>query len=86
VSINFNDMGLDLAGPVYYQYQCKRIDLGGDSGFACDAEGDLDGDGDESLWVLCSDEDEDGACDGATAKGNVGAVTWFPHRTSAERF
>ena len=84
--INFQDLDLDIGGVLYYQYECAVVGIGADTGFACDAEADLDADGASSVWAICSDNDENNVCDGPTNKGNVAPVVWYPVRTTAERF
>lgn len=85
-TITFQDLDLDIGGVLYYQYECAALAVGNDSGFACDAEADLDADGAPSTWVVCSDNDEDNTCDGPTNRGNVAPIPWYPIRVSAERF
>jgi prepilin-type N-terminal cleavage/methylation domain-containing protein len=85
-AISFQDMDIDIGSFLFYQYQCTALNPGGDVGYACDAEGDIDVDGTTSVWALCSDVDENGICDGPTAKGNVATFPYAPVRVSAERY
>ena len=85
-SITFQDLELDIGNVLYFQYQCTLLTVGGDQAYACDAEGDLDGDGINSIWALCSDVNDDKACDGATVKGHVAPVYYEPVRVSSEVF
>lgn len=85
--LQFQDLDLDVGGVLYYQYECAAVPVGaGGSGYVCDAEGDLDGDTDTSVWVLCTDVDEDSVCDGVSMKGNTAPVVAYPFRVTAERY
>lgn len=85
-AITFQDLDLDVGGALYFQYQCTAVAVGGDTGYACDAEADLDADGQSSFWGVCSDVDENNICDGPTAKGNVAPIPFTIVRISVERF
>ncbi len=85
-ALEFADIGVDVGTPVHFQYQCTVLAVANTEGFACDAEADLDTDGVTSVWALCSDMDDDGVCDGPTAKGSLAPFAGEPIRVTSERF
>lgn len=56
----------------YHFYECERRDSPPD--FACNAVGDLDGNGDQAEYIFCTDHSGTGFCPASSS----GAVSLFP--------